>query len=961
MKTRSRHTDEEIVDNQLFRCAQEPIHTPDAIQPHGALLAALADRPSFVTHASANLRRILGHSARAVLGKPLGRLIGQTAYDNLAGCGPRDGVALGNIHVLPGPDGDALHLQAHRSGPYICVDIERLGPGLEHRPPLLMAQSVLRSFKQARSCSDLSELAVNGLRAITGYDRVMAYRFDLDGHGEVVAEAHADHLKPYLGQRYPASDMPPQARQQYMRQRVGAVANAGYRPVPLLTHPTLGDGIALDLTHSSLRSVSPIHREYMRNMGTAASLTIGLAQDNHLWGMLVCHHETRRITGPELRAVADMIGQVVSSLLSSLGRADVLAERLGRDTALCEIMDRLAGSSSLAEALSTMGPELLYLTDAVGFAALTSDGIQSFGRTPPKAVIENVLAMLQPVADGKALPIDDFGLRHSGLVDGMDEFSGVLLLPLAQDGNDAILWFRPELALTVTWAGNPAAHATWDLRTGRLSPRASFAAWTNAVRGHSAPWRESDLELARELRVGIEADLARRTRTQLAHLRDHFQELSINLEIKVEQRTRALEDELEKRQKIAATLQQARKMEAIGQLTGGVAHDFNNVLTAILGNLDLAQGNGSKPEVEQFLQNAHHAAERGAKLTDRLLSFARKQPLRREPCDLNQLIVSLSELIARTIGSIVEIRLALVEDIWPVLADATQFETALLNLAVNARDAMPHGGILTIITSNVPAGSSELPDDLAIGDYACVSVRDTGTGMDAEVAGKAFEPFYTTKEVGKGTGLGLSQVYGFSKQLGGGATLASNVDAGTDVGLFLPRAVEAMTAIPMLQVLPAELPPELKRTRSRILVVDDEPDVLDVTADVLRALGFEVVAAESARRGLEVLNQARRIDLLLSDFSMPEMNGIVLIQQARAAYPRLPCLLVTGYAEINNFIDASLGNIPILRKPYRMKELSATVNKLLAEARQTGDPGPDFLSALPTVPQETILSSSLNA
>jgi PAS domain S-box-containing protein len=419
--------------------------------------------------------------------------------------------------------------------------------------------------------------------------------------------------------------------------------------------------------------------------------------------------------------------------------------------------------------------------------------------------------------------------------------------------------------------------------------------------------------------------------------REAIAALHDTLERKVEERTRALEAEIRERQKAEATSQQARKLEAVGQLTGGVAHDFNNVLTAVLGNLELARRRASDPAVERFLQNAQHAAERGAKLADHLLSFARKQPLRREPCDLNRLIASFKDLLARTIGPTVDVRLALADDLWTVMADATQFELALLNLAVNARDAMPEGGTLFIATTNVAAGSPDLSSDLAPGDYACVSVRDTGTGMSEDVAAKVFEPFYTTKEVGKGTGLGLSQVYGFSKQLGGTATLSTEVGAGTSVRLLLPRAPEAAAVASPAQVVLAEPLSNVQPSGARLLVIDDEPDVRDVTVEALRTLGFDVVAAESARRGLELLGNGAPIDLAVVDLSMPEMNGVEFIRRAQISRPDLPCLLITGYFDVSKLGDALSGGTPILRKPYRMTELAATIDHLLAQAeRQNG-------------------------
>ena len=502
----------------LSICEQEQIHIPGAIQPHGAVLAALADG-LLVTHASANLVAILGHPAEAVLGRPLADAVGEAASLALQGTGLRDGTALGQVHSLPGPDGNSLHLNAHRSGRRICVDIEPIGREPWQTPPVILAQSVLETFKHAKDPVELCELAVRGLRAITGYDRVMAYRFGADGHGEVIAEALAAQLESYLGLHYPAADIPPQARRQYLSQRVGAIVDCSYQPVPLLTDPALDDGTPLDLTHSTFRSVSPIHRAYMRNMKTTASLTIGLAHGHTLWGMLVCHHATPRVAGPDLRAVADMIGQVVSLLLVSLGEADLYARRHARQATLRAVVDRLAAPVPLPEVLAAAEDELLRLVDAAGAVVSFSGSFRCLGRTPPPAAAERAFAALQLAAGGGVLAVDDLGLRYPALAGCTSEGSGALLLPLAQGTDDAILWFRPELSRTVSWGGNPAEHAAVEPVTGRLSPRTSFAIWKETVSGRSAPWQEVDLALACDLRRAIEAEVAQRTKAELIRLR----------------------------------------------------------------------------------------------------------------------------------------------------------------------------------------------------------------------------------------------------------------------------------------------------------------------------------------------------------------------------------------------------------------------------------------------------------
>jgi PAS domain S-box-containing protein len=427
--------------------------------------------------------------------------------------------------------------------------------------------------------------------------------------------------------------------------------------------------------------------------------------------------------------------------------------------------------------------------------------------------------------------------------------------------------------------------------------------------------------------LGSSTDIHEQKETEAA-----LHELSENLERKVAHRTRALEAEIFERQKVEATLRQTQKMEAVGQLTGGIAHDFNNILAAVLGNLELAERRAVDPVVQKFLGRSQMAAERGAKLVDHLLSFARKQPLRRAACDLNLIITNFNDLLKRTIGSMVDVRLALAIDLWTVMADPTQFEMAILNLAVNARDAMPDGGTLVVETTNLATGSPELPTDLEPGDYVCVSVQDDGTGMSAEVEARVFEPFYTTKGVGKGTGLGLSQVYGFSKQLGGTTTVSSQLGAGTTIGLLLPRALELEQVMPTARLPVTRMLLDVQTRNGRLLVIDDETDVRGVAVEALSTLGFDVAEAESGRLGLDILSKGSRVDLAVVDFSMPEMNGLEFIRRARLSRPDLPCLLVTGYADASELLDASSADIRVLRKPYRIGDLAAALDSLLLQS-----------------------------
>ncbi len=518
-----------VPGSDLSFCELEPIHIPGAIQPHGAVVVAIADG-LVVSHASANLALVLGPRAEAVLGRPLQEVIGTAPSRELRRPGVLEGMTDSRMLPLPLPDRADLYIHAHRSGHYVCVDIEPVSPEPRQKPPIILVQSVLETFKYTTTRAGLCELAVAGLRAITGFDRVLAYHFHDEGYGEVIAEARVAQLEPYLGLRYPAADVPPQARRLYMRQRVGIIADSYYQPVPLLADPSRPDLPPVDLTHSALRSASPVHREYMRNMKTAASMTIGLVHSSassgpKLWGMLVCHNTRPLVAGPELRAIADMIGQVVSLLLGSLGEAEVYTQRFERQTTLNALVSRLAGSMPLSEALIGGDLDLLHLVDAAGAVVRIDGTMHRLGQTPPPFAAEHAMALLRSLTGGAMLAIDDLGRRYPALGDCTADGSGALLLPLGQDSDDAILWFRPELSRTVAWGGNPNEHVTLDPASGRLSPRGSFMAWKEIVSFRSEPWAEVDLALAQELRTAYERAVAQRTRAELARLR-HYDSLT---------------------------------------------------------------------------------------------------------------------------------------------------------------------------------------------------------------------------------------------------------------------------------------------------------------------------------------------------------------------------------------------------------------------------------------------------
>jgi len=406
---------------------------------------------------------------------------------------------------------------------------------------------------------------------------------------------------------------------------------------------------------------------------------------------------------------------------------------------------------------------------------------------------------------------------------------------------------------------------------------------------------------------------------QLAAERTALAELTATLEQRVEQRTADLMKEVAAREKAQEQLRQAQKMETIGQLTGGVAHDFNNLLMAVMGNLDLLRKRlPDDPRLQRLVDGALQGAERGASLTQRLLAFARQQDLRAVPVDLSGLVQGMGNLLERSLGPRVALRLDLPEGLPPARIDANQLELAILNLAINARDAMPDGGSIEI-----KVAKHQVQNDAVLkpGTYLKLSVIDTGAGMTPDILKRAIEPFFSSKPLGKGTGLGLSMVHGLVVQLGGTLELSSAVGKGSTVTMVLPIATSAPEA-----ETPAAAPQQVKRS-AVILFVDDDPLIAMSTTEMLEDLGHRVIGASSALHALDILKSEQPIDLMVTDHVMPGMTGIELAAATRQVRPSLPILLATGYAELP---EGTQVDLPRLAKPYHQDQLRDRLEQLLA-------------------------------
>src|SRR5579883_214636 len=460
-----------------------------------------------------------------------------------------------------------------------------------------------------------------------------------------------------------------------------------------------------------------------------------------------------------------------------------------------------------------------------------------------------------------------------------------------------------------------------------------------------SPVRDSTGRITGASKIARDITEKRRAEAALCDLND-------NLERRVAERTHELAAAIERervqareRERAEAGLRQAQKLEAVGQLASGMAHDFNNLLASILGNLELLEMRLADERLRKLAQAAMRSAQRGARLNEQILAFSRRQHLAPRSVDINGLIRDIEDMLRRTLGGTVEVATELAPNLWPAMVDPHQLELVILNLAINARDAMALRGRVVIETRNLRACEVDAAVGLSPGDYIRLSVADTGAGMIEEVLARACEPFFTTKDPGRGTGLGLAQVYGMARQSGGGLRIKSAVGRGTTVEVYLPRS---RAPAEVTSFWPDVAPNAAAWRDAVVLVVDDQEEVREVAVAQLEQLGYQVVQAANGRIALELLSgEGAGIDVLVVDYAMPEMSGVELVRAVRARRSDLPVIMVTGYVDTAG-LDGRVGNAVFLKKPYRMSALAAALNYVL----RPGTPPAAASSVVPLRPPQ---------
>jgi len=491
---------------------------------------------------------------------------------------------------------------------------------------------------------------------------------------------------------------------------------------------------------------------------------------------------------------------------------------------------------------------------------------------------------------------------------------------------------------------DPGGDGYYDIEYRTVGLQDGIVRWVNArgrtIRSETGRARFLGTVVDISARKQAEAALAA-SQAALRREGEQLDQLNRTLEQKVAERTAELEAEMASRSHAEAALRQSQKMEAVGQLTGGIAHDFNNMLTGVIGAMDIMKrrlANGRTDDLERFMDAAAASAQRAAALTARLLAFSRRQSLDTKPTDVNALAQSLDDLLRRSIRENIALDFALAPDLPLAVTDANQLESAILNLTINARDAMPDGGQLTIETNIVEfdAAYAAVKPDIEPGRYVMIAVADTGVGMTPEVLEKVFEPFFSTKPTGQGTGLGLSMVYGFARQSGGQVRIHSRPGEGTSVKIYLPIAEQSPVATtPDAPVM------VIDGHGQTVLLVEDDQSVRLLVRDVLEELRYVTIEASDADTALPILQSDQHIDLMVSDVGLPGMNGRQLAEVARAHRPDLPILFVTGYAENAAIRAGFLGtNMAMITKPFAIEALSAKIAEMVPSDADPVQPDP---------------------
>jgi len=744
--------DRDRLEQAVALCGEEPIHIPGSIQPHGFLLV-LHEPQLTIIQASENVSQWLGVDAHALLGRPLTELIGECGFaERLAALAEDDHnpFHLSDISFsLPErADPPSFALMAHRYDGRLIVEFERAGSsGKAYDTLYPLMRTFVVQLQEAQDLELICQLAVREVKRITGFGRVKAYRFDAQGNGLVLAEEADDGYPRYLGLHFPASDIPPQARQLYRNNLIRVIQDANYQPCPLVPPINPDTGRPLDLSFASLRSVSPVHLQYMRNMGTLASMSISIVIQGELWGMISCHDASPRAVGYQTRTACELLGRILSLQIEAKEAAALAQRKLELRRQIVDMLSAMADRDSVVEGFKSLPAVVLDFASANGAAIVSGDHHETVGETPPPALLARLTLWLSQQHERLVFSTDCVTHDIPAVPELAEHCAGLLAISISRLHPHYLLWFRREQIKTVNWAGQ--ADKQRDDQGG-LTPRDSFESWRETVRGYARPWQEVEMEGALELRTAVLGIVLRKAE-EMAQLAGELRESNKELE----------------------------------SFSYSVSHDLRAPLRHIAGYAELlAELEGSKLSDRgiRFLDNISDAARFAGTLVDNLLSFSQmgRAALRLSDVNLHALVESIRrELAPDCEGRQIEWQ---VRAMPVVVADAAFIHMALRNLISNAIKYSR-----TREHATIEIGAEQRAEE------TIVYVRDNGVGFNMQYANKLFGVFQRLHrmEEFEGTGIGLASVRRIVERHDGQVWANGEVNQGATFFFSLPRLTYA--------------------------------------------------------------------------------------------------------------------------------------------------------------------------
>ena len=815
----------------LTNCDREPIHISGHIQPHGVLLVVREPQLE-ILQVSENTLHLLGLAPESAIGQDLSLLFDPIQLEKLKACLRNENLKTVNpIKLYVERPGKSLEFDCilHRVQEVLMVELE-LATSQENLSVFSFYHSVratVSKIQSAKNLKDLCQVTVEEVRQISGFDRVMVYQFDPEGNGAVIAEDKAEKLSPFLGLNYPSSDIPKQARQLYSLNWLRLIPDINYKPVPIVSGKNAVTTQPRDLSFSVLRSVSPIHIEYLQNMGVAASMSISLIKDKELWGLIACHNYTPKYLNYELRAACEFIGQVMSLELQSKEGNEDYDYKLHLKSLQTKIFEDISTSENLSQVLVKCQHNLLEAVNAQGAAIVFGDNCYRVGQTPEGESLKYLTQWVQKHLNQEIFYTDSLTKCYPEAEEFKDTASGCLAIAISPTQKIYVLWFRPEVIKTVNWAGNPNKPLQTDEDGNyRLSPRKSFELWKENVRYKSLPWKQCEIDAALELRKAM-------INIVLCQI-DKLEKLNRALEESVareREKTAHLKTAMSELKRAQTQLVQSERMSSLGQLVSAVAYEVTNPINFIHGNLIYANEYSQKmidllqlydrhypspsPEIQaqieavelefivedlpKLLGSMKVGANRIREIVQSLRNFSRIDEADIKPVDIHDGLDSALLILSNrlkpkpdrpAIHLIKEYGSLPLVECYPV-----QINQVFMNVLTNAIDALEDAFVNNNLSSHgrdkeepVKCGQIRIVTEICPGEKAvAVRIEDNGCGMTQTVRQKIFEPFFTTKPVGKGAGIGLTISHEIVvEQHGGKLTCNSAPGEGTELIIEIP-------------------------------------------------------------------------------------------------------------------------------------------------------------------------------